>query len=437
MKTKAIHLTMCFLFFYPLGRHPDGVPVLEERSRTSANVFVLLVFAPDNVLFDVLELLAFVGCLMIAAAQDWLVLRFRHNRYQHEGESCTILWEQGVCTPFSKCIRGSRFPVCSYSAQEAIVCCPQSQQIRTKNFPQRVPFESTNRDLGTRKSVQMCNEYKKLTTERVAIRPLTLYSELVNIDVPKCVTVAKLIVGGKVTKPGEFPHMAAIGWPKPTGGYSFDCGGSLISDLYVLTAAHCFYKSALPSIVRLGDQNLVRTDDGAEPEDYDILRFILYPQYRRSVGKYNDLALIQLRSRVVFTNFIRPACLYDSDFINVRTAIATGFGLVEGFGMKSDDLRKVALNIYDNALCAEQYTANRFVRQGIKDTQLCVGDLAGGKDTCQGDSGGPLQITHEENRCIFYIIGVTSFGKACGSSTPAIYTRVAPYLSWIESVVWP
>uniref|UniRef100_A0A182T627 Peptidase S1 domain-containing protein n=1 Tax=Anopheles maculatus TaxID=74869 RepID=A0A182T627_9DIPT len=192
----------------------------------------------------------------------------------------------------------------------------------------------------------------------------------------------------------------------------------------------------LPSIVRLGDQSLLRQDDGAEPEDYDIQRFIVHPEFKWSAGKYNDLALIELSERVVFTNFIRPACLYTTDRLNVRTAIATGFGLTEDFGSKSDELRKVALNIYENDLCADRYRSNRHIRQGIRSTQMCVGDLAGGKDTCQGDSGGPLQVTREENQCMFYILGVTSFGQVCGSATPAIYTKVSAYLDWIESVVW-
>lgn len=55
----------------------------------------------------------------------------------------------------------------------------------------------------------------------------------------------------------------------------------------------------------------------------------------------------------------------------------------------------------------------------------------------QGDSGGPLQTNHTTKDNIFFIVGVTSFGKNCGSQIPAVYTRVAYYLDWIESVVWP
>ncbi|XP_058059826.1 serine protease snake-like [Anopheles bellator] len=354
-----------------------------------------------------------------------------------EGEQCDHQGAPGVCTPYSRCKPKNRITVCSYSIQEAIICCPQSQYAPIDRFAK----PSTDMRAGTeRVSVRKCNEYKQLTTKSVAISALTLNPTLVKIEVSKCDMVVKLIVGGNVTKPGEFPHMAAIGWRRPDGGYSFDCGGSLISEYYVLTAAHCYLEDdegTLPSIVRLGDQNLLRPDDGAEPVDYEILRFILHPEFKWRQGKYNDIALVQLRNRVTFTDFIRPACLYDSNQLPINTAIATGFGLTEDFGLKSNELRKVSLYIYGNDVCDASYRSNRHVRFGVQDTQICVGDQAGGKDTCQGDSGGPLQITRGENQCMFHIIGVTSFGQACGSATPAIYTKVSAYLDWIESVVWP
>uniref|UniRef100_A0A2M4DQE4 Putative clip-domain serine protease subfamily protein c n=1 Tax=Anopheles darlingi TaxID=43151 RepID=A0A2M4DQE4_ANODA len=360
-----------------------------------------------------------------------------------EGEQCTHQGEPGVCTPYSRCKPTNRITVCRYSTQEAIVCCPQSMVPSGNSRPVGLSASSgftSSRDNSERISAQKCNEYKQLTTKSVSISALTLNPTLVQIEVSKCDTVVKLIVGGNVTKPGEFPHMAAIGWPLPSGGYSFDCGGSLISEYYVLTAAHCYLENddgALPTIVRLGDQNLYRTDDGAEPANYDILRFILHPAFKWREGKYNDLALIQLRQRVIFTDFIRPACLYEGELQPLSTAIATGFGLTEGFGTKANELRKVSLYVYENEVCGVRYRSNRHIRLGIMDTQICVGDQAGGKDTCQGDSGGPLQITRGENQCTFYIVGLTSFGQACGSAVPAIYTKVSAYLDWIESVVWP
>lgn len=75
-------------------------------------------------------------------------------------------------------------------------------------------------------------------------------------------------------------------------------------------------------------------------------------------------------------------------------------------------------------------------RNGISESQYCAYDPRGTKDSCQGDSGGPLQIFPHGSK-VAKIVGVVSFGISCGSTFPGIYTRVASYSNWIESIVWP
>lgn len=104
------------------------------------------------------------------------------------------------------------------------------------------------------------------------------------------------------------------------------------------------------------------------------------------------------------------------------------------------NLTTVAIDKCNESFAANNLLAiNRRLPQGIISTQYC----ATGKenvltkqigDTCQGDSGGPLQIIEDDK---FQLVGVTSFGNGCGSNTPSVYTRVARYIEWIESVVWP
>lgn len=107
-------------------------------------------------------------------------------------------------------------------------------------------------------------------------------------------------------------------------------------------------------------------------------------------------------------------------------------------GEKSDDLLKVSLDIISNYRCSPMYEPSKRLSAGIVDTQMCAGYLAGGKDTCQGDSGGPIQVLTPSNQCIFHVVGITSFGRACAARNSAgVYTRVSSFLDWIESVVWP
>lgn len=77
------------------------------------------------------------------------------------------------------------------------------------------------------------------------------------------------------------------------------------------------------------------------------------------------------------------------------------------------------------------------IRDGLKVGQYCAYDPEGKKDSCEGDSGGPLQYYPRGEKEISSIVGVVSFGIVCGSTLPAVYTRVAHYINWIEPIVWP
>lgn len=75
-------------------------------------------------------------------------------------------------------------------------------------------------------------------------------------------------------------------------------------------------------------------------------------------------------------------------------------------------------------------------RDGLSESQYCTHDPNGSGDTCEGDSGGPIQLVQQYSS-VAKIVAVVSFGSACGSTLPSINTRVAYYLDWIESLVWP
>uniref|UniRef100_A0AAG5CU01 Peptidase S1 domain-containing protein n=1 Tax=Anopheles atroparvus TaxID=41427 RepID=A0AAG5CU01_ANOAO len=290
----------------------------------------------------------------------------------------------------------------------------------------------------------------------LTLKPTALY-----YNVNNCSHVVDLIVGGEAARHGEFPHHALLGYPQEDGirkGYSFSCGGSLISDRFVMTAAHCFSYSD-PVLVRLGEYDL--KEESASQVDFGITEIIRHPNYRNS-RSYHDIALIRLNETVLFSKIIRPACLWTQTALNTSSFVATGFGKLEegnrlmswlsyahkcvlhpfrfiaGATDLSARMMKVQLDLFPPADCEQLFASHRKFSDGIGGGQLCVGSKGGGKDTCQGDSGGPLQIITEPRSCMYNIVGVTSTGAACGiGHSKAVYTNVAYYLDWIENIVWP
>lgn len=290
---------------------------------------------------------------------------------------------------------------------------------------------------GQRIAQKKCSEYRKKTIQTSMIIPLTLNPRPIQIQRFNCSKTVDLIVGGEAAKPGEFPHQALLGYPDDSApeGYKFDCGGSLISERFVLTAAHCFAQG-YPTIVRLAEHSL--QDEYDNQIDFEIEQSFRHPQYKFK-SAYNDIALIKLDQDVRLSKLIRPACLWTGSDFNVSSVIATGFGLNDTVGDKADILQKVMLDFLDRDQCVEKYGKQKKFAQGVLDSQLCIGSLRGGKDTCQGDSGGPVQVITEPKGCTYHILGVTSTAlSGCGiGQSAAIYTRVSSYIDWIEKTVWP
>ncbi|CAH2064612.1 unnamed protein product, partial [Iphiclides podalirius] len=334
---------------------------------------------------------------------------------------------------------------CEYSVRRVLVCCKEDQiRTTTTKAPTRpkpsagIALNQENKRVSERK----CEEYSKAVVQQVDFISLLPEPETMSISDVNCnYTGLELIVGGEDALQGEFPHMTAVGWPGFDGGYDFSCGGSLISRRFVMTAGHCIKKprAGEPTIVRLGDQNLdPSVKDRANPIDVRIKTIHKHPGYKPP-DRYNDIALLELAEDVPFNDNIRPACLWTKpDFGGNGKALATGWGVTVPDSLEtSKELKKVSLSLLTNDYCDRIMARNRYWN-GFVPSQMCAGELRGGKDTCQGDSGSPLQVVSQENQCIFYVIGVTSFGGKCArSGQPAIYTRVSSYLDWIEGLVWP
>lgn len=174
--------------------------------------------------------------------------------------------------------------------------------------------------------------------------------------------------------------MAAIGYPNLEGGLSFDCAGSLISERFVMTAAHCrTSKRVNPTMVRF--ESLKLKDDDLPDTTIPIMKFIAHEGYDYDTKK-NDIALIQLKHALSIANKnLRPACLWQGQSIPEPKLIATGWGYTKYGGEASDALMKVKLDVLTNQFCARSYEDEGYV---IDSKQICSGVLQGNSDTCQG-----------------------------------------------------
>lgn len=244
-----------------------------------------------------------------------------------------------------------------------------------------------------------------------------------------------LIVGGTRVKFGEFPHQTEVGYARrgdELSAVKWYCGGSLISERFVLTAGHCITSGqGKPRYVRFG--LITKLSYSSTDNIFSVEKTFVHPNFDSSTPSlYNDIGLLQLGGAVKFSETVKPACLNTEHILPFDTAVASGFGKTN-FHDKTESIRlmKVTLDLIDSTTCAK-------LESSVVSSQICASVLAGGKDTCQGDSGGPLQVVLPHPICTYCIIGITSYGRQCGhANTPAMYTRVSYFIPWIVHTVWP
>lgn len=339
----------------------------------------------------------------------------------YEGDPCTLAdgVTSATCRLDTNCLYLKTIPqkdwrTCSFERNSSVVCCLNKR-------PPSAALQDT-RGRFNYKSDEMCANFP---------------------DMPE---TTNHILNGTIADADEFPYLGALAFQQQhsSAGAAYGCGANLISDRFMLTAAHCLVGRTLDH-VRLGVVSLLDDqNDGDDPVIIGVEKVFIHPNYTRRPITRNDIALLKL-NRTVDEDFLVPACLYTepTDPLPSVPLTIAGWGGTDSSndGSMSSILMKAQVAPINrdecNATLAQMPTFKRNVQ--LHNDQLCAlgrdeRNDATTNDTCVGDSGGPLELTIRRRK---YIVGLTSTGKICGTTFPSIYTRVSQFIDWIEAIVWP
>nr|ATU82473.1 venom S1 protease 7 [Lethocerus distinctifemur] len=242
------------------------------------------------------------------------------------------------------------------------------------------------------------------------------------------------IVGGKEAKVNQYPYMAGIGYVDPRNKQMLVgvfCGGTIVTEFHVLTAAHCTYEEETYDglAVTIGDHDISRLYESKFTTMHEVANIVEHPLWSPKT-LVNDVALIVLKTRIAFNAAVGPVCLPNRlpDIVGQKVKVI-GWGDTKFYG-DSNVLLKVNLKVLPLKVCAENYPKKPIPLS--PSTQLCTFSLD--KDSCQGDSGGPVTwLDPDTNR--FTLVGIVSYGTGCATMIPGVNTLVSHFMPWIQKTI--
>lgn len=280
----------------------------------------------------------------------------------------------------------------------------------------------------------VCQQNGKWSTEILKCEPKCGY---LKAPIP-------LIVNGFHTDI-TFPWHATL-FMRKDNEFIFACGATLISELVVLSAAHCFATASESDVkVAIGKRHSSFTTSSDEPlaRFYDVARIVRHPLYLDKVGNYgSDIALVELNATVEFSDDIHPACI-DWDLNDITSHLGRDrLGIIAGMGVtendtNSDVVRMARLPIVSNEDCVRQQPKD--FQKFVTFTTFCAG-WGNGTSVCNGDSGGGLMFLSSD-RNTWKVQGVVSLSPRrqstffCDPFKFTVFTKVGLYVKWIRFVL--
>lgn len=249
------------------------------------------------------------------------------------------------------------------------------------------------------------------------------------------------IINGEEAARGAWPWQVYL--QTTTSKTVSGCGGSIINNRWILTAAHCVDDALSPSHVSVEAGTLrVRMGD-SESKMVTVDKVIVHPSYTQDDYRdvvINDVALLRLRQPLTFSETIRPVCpaTPNVQLNKFKVCVATGWGLTRSDAVDTPiSLRQGKMKLMTTSECRQAFTSLIGTTWRAADSDfekfICAGNnpASRGTDICQGDSGGPLVCQDQQN--VWTLVGVSSFVfKECQLS---VFARVSNYNSWINTQI--
>ncbi|XP_065421507.1 mast cell protease 1A-like isoform X3 [Chrysemys picta bellii] len=221
------------------------------------------------------------------------------------------------------------------------------------------------------------------------------------------------IIRGHEAKPHSRPYMAYL--EIQDGDDSYSCGGFLVSENFVLTAAHC---KGDKITVKLGAHNIREREESQQVILVD--HQYLHLDYDKEPHN-NDIMLLKLAKRAKLNRWVKTINLpHTTKKVKPGTKCSVaGWGRTVAWNIltQATRLQEVDVEVLEDDKCMYRHY-NAF-------TMMCVGDPEKGKDSAKGDSGGPLV-------CGKTAQGIVSWGPYC---PPGVYTRVSTFITWIQETM--
>ncbi|XP_013864039.1 coagulation factor VII isoform X2 [Austrofundulus limnaeus] len=237
---------------------------------------------------------------------------------------------------------------------------------------------------------------------------------------------APRIVNGQMCPPGQCPWQALL-----TEHHKFSCGAIILSNMWILTAAHCVHLKPIAIFhVTVGKNDLFVREKTEQQQR--VLKVEIHPSYNQSTYD-SDLALLKLHHPIKLNTYVVPICLpaqnstFPRTLSMIRQSTVSGWGRLLQFGSPARYLQRLVVPRVHSHECRLHTQLN------ITKNMFCAGRRSGGQDACEGDSGGPLVTRYKKT---WFLTGVVSWGKGCARENMyGVYAKVINFLDWIQDTM--